>query len=275
MRMFTALMGALVFAGCSAGNGTVSLTAKPSTKTAALITAADGSGNGVGLSRVRLLLNEAELRGGGGGCRGKGGPGGGMMGGGQRGPAAGSDVAGQGASFCKHRGHHVEQGPFVITIDAASLASAVSEPVLLADVPAGDYRGAELEVGPLGAQDASAAKAGRAAPPSETVDLTKLGAEFDDFKTSGAAIIIEGTSNGAAFTYQAAFQAEQESATALTVAAGAEVSLGLNVDATTWFVDANGNALDPALAEHHDAIAANIQKSLTIEDDTGKGPRHP
>lgn len=264
-----AVVGAFLFAGCSAsGSGSVSLTAKPSAATQAIVSVVDGTTptGPVALSRIRLVLNEAELRGGGG----RGGHHGGRDGGG--GPL-GAPPAGMTSdtSFCAHRGHHVEQGPFLITIDAASLSGSTTEPVLLADVPAGTYKGAELEVGPLGAEDLSAAKAGRPAKPAEApLDIASLGAEFDDFKTSGAALIIEGTSNGTAFTYSAAIQAEQESAADITVVDGQEVSLGLVIDSTNWFVDASGNALDPAVAENHDAIANNIKTSLTIEDDTAK-----
>lgn len=275
MRSSILLAASLAVAGCSS-NGTVSLTPRPSTKTQALINGSKGE-SAFTLDRVRLLIDEAELRGGGGGCRHHPGGGGGMGGGGMMGGGQAGAV-----SFCAHRGHHVEQGPFIVSLTAADLAAGtVSQPVLLADVPAGTYRGAELEIEPLGAEDASARPPpndGRGGmmgppPPPRTVDLASLGAEFDDFKTSGASIIIEGTRAGVPFTYSAAITAEQETSGPITVSGGAEVSLGLVIDASTWFTSASGAELDPSDAANHDAIANAIKASLTIEDETGH--HHP
>lgn len=226
----------------------MSLSAKPTAATQALITTTtDGSG----VSRVRLLINEAELRGGG------------------RGAPMGS--MGQGPSFCAHKGRHVEQGPFIVTLDAAALANGtLSEPVLLADVPAGTYRGAELELAPLGSDDASGGRGGpgghmHGPPPAKPA--VALGAEFDDFKSSGATLLVDGSWNGAPYTFSAAFEAEQETAASLTVTDGTQVSLALVIDAAGWFVDSAGSALDPTDAANHDAIVANMKKSLTIEED--------
>jgi hypothetical protein len=254
---------AVAFTGCTADSGTVSLTARPTTSTQALITGT--TTEGTSLTRVRLLINEAELRGGGHH---------GMMGGPRGAPPASAQGTGQ--SFCMHKGKHVEQGPFIVTVDAAAIAAGtVTDPVLLADVPAGTYQGAELELAPVGSEDVSAQGRGGmmhgAPPPSATTPVASLGAEFDDFKSTGATIIIEGTFAGAAYTYNAAFATEQESVDPITVVAGTPVSLGLVIDASTWFVDAAGGALDPSVAANHDAIAANIKKSLTIENDPPRG----
>jgi hypothetical protein len=257
MTRLLVLLSLVALAGCDAGTGSVSLTARPTSATQSLVVGG-GKGDGTALSRVRLLINEAELRGARRGCHG-GGPG----------------FGGGNPSFCAHRRHHVERGPFLVTVDADGIASgSVSEPVLLADVPAGSYRSAELELAPLGTTDSSAGRLGPMGQPPRETPVASLGAEFDDFKSSGSTVIIDGTWSGKPFTFRAAFEAEQETRGPITVAAGGSVSLGLTIDASGWFVDAKGAALDPTVEANHPAIAANITRSLTIEDENEPhGPR--
>ena len=223
------VLSLVVLAACGGGTGSVTLTARPSSSSAALLTSKLTAGNGV--SRVRLLINEAELRGGRGCHR---------------------------TSFCM-KGNRVEQGPFIATLDAKELeAGTVTEPVLMADVPAGTYRGSELELEPLGS-DEHWRNRKPAPPPADEA--------FADFVKTGATIIIEGAWAGEAFTFSSAFRAEQETEGPLTVTAGQPLSLGLVVDASKWFTTAEGASLDPRQAANHDAITANIKSSLTIEDD--------
>jgi hypothetical protein len=156
------------------------------------------------------------------------------------------------------RGERNAQGPFVVDVSADSLASGkASEPLVITDVPAGSYRGSELEIEPL-------EKDGRA-----SADAANL-ADFRD----GSTVIIDGSSHGSAFTYKASFEAEQESTKAFTVKAKESLSLALTVDASTWFTDADGRALDPANAADHAAIAQRIQASLTIDPDAGRHGGH-
>jgi len=226
------LTSLFALAACGGSTGSVSLAARATDATTALLTQTQANAD-LSLGRVRLLIAEAELHGG--GCR---------------------------ASFCA-RGR-VEQGPFIATLTGEQAASGATTDVLMADVPAGRYHEAELELESLHRDHRGCH---HRAPDT-------LGAEFADFQKTGATVIVDGAFQGQAFTWSGAIDAEQETKGPITVEAGKSVSLGLVVDAASWFVDASGAPLDPRSAESQAVIAANVKKSLSIEDDTDRRPRH-
>jgi hypothetical protein len=242
----------LLLAACSSQNtGSLKLVPTASSNTQAALTDPTASATGTNaISRVRILLNEIEVNNdlasdggplGGRGHRGgpcAGGPGGGGPGGGH---APGGDA------------DKTQQGPFVLTLSAAELAAGTVTPVEMADVPAGTYTSTEIELAAFGTD-----------PDGRTMPTT---AEFDDFRTSGNTVIVEGTWAGGAYTYAAKVEAEQETVKSITVAAGTEVTLSFAIDTTTWFKAADGTDLDPRVAANHDAIAANIKASLSVGND--------
>ncbi|MDX1670742.1 MAG: hypothetical protein R3211_00270 [Balneolaceae bacterium] len=95
-----------------------------------------------------------------------------------------------------------------------------------------------------------------------------------DFKegTSGDqrfSVIIEGTFNQQSFTYKSRVNMSQEHefATPLLVEEGQEVNVTLLVDISQWFVDANGNDLDPTDPNNASEIDESIERSVELFED--------
>lgn len=95
-----------------------------------------------------------------------------------------------------------------------------------------------------------------------------------DFKvgTSGDqrfSVIIEGTFNQQSFTYRSRVNMSQEHefATPLMVEEGQEVNVTLLVDISQWFVDENGNDLDPTDENNRSEIDDSIKRSVEVFED--------
>lgn len=91
-----------------------------------------------------------------------------------------------------------------------------------------------------------------------------------DFKTGTSgderfSIIVSGTYDGQNFTYRSRENMEQEIelTTPLTITEDSgPVSVTLSVDLSEWFVDENGNLLNPTVAENQNAIDDSIRRSF-------------
>lgn len=144
----------------------------------------------------------------------------------------------------------IEKGPYLLDLSGAALDGSVVQ-LLASEIPSGDYHEVEFKISPVG---------------DDTSD-----ASFDDLKKANASVIVDGTIDGAAFSFSTGLIAEQEYEGALTVASGAN-NITLNIDASKWFVDATGARLDPTSAAAKSAIEANIRASLAaFEDDDHDG----
>ena len=117
----------------------------------------------------------------------------------------------------------------------------------------------------------------------ENLDLSD--ASFDDFRTSQASVIVEGTYQSAGFAFAGHFLAEQGTDGEVTVDETAPLTLALTVDPSTWFLDSSGAALDPTNQALHNSLAVAICNTLDTEpalnapddhkgDGGGGGPAH-
>ncbi len=102
------------------------------------------------------------------------------------------------------------------------------------------------------------------------------GAAFGDFGGDApASILVDGTYDGAAFTYRSEVHPEVEFPIdpPVEVTAGGEAAVGVTFDVAAWFVDADGGVLDPTDVANRGIIEANILDSMAafaeLEDDDG------
>jgi hypothetical protein len=144
----------------------------------------------------------------------------------------------------------VASGPYLLDLSGATLDGAVSK-VLDASFTPGTYSEVEFEVH---------------IPQSGE---TAANADLKDLVDAGASILVDGTIDGAAFTFKTAVTAEQKFEGNLVLATGS--NLTLNVDAASWFT-ANGARLDPRDEANRSQIENNIQKSFkAFKDDDHDG----
>ncbi len=261
VRPLVLLLPTLLLAACGGSNkaGTLSVSARgQGTPSAASV----DLGNGISVSRVRVLVRHLELRG---TVASMGTP--------MPTPApvptmasaprstrdeGGGDDGGEGEGG-------VEIGPFVVDVGGASLSGSVTE-AFDASVPDGTYDKVEIAIGPV-----TGAAAGTA--------LADMG---------DASVIVDGTraasgsTPAADFHVSSSLRAQQELKTNLVVNhAASSANVTLLLDLKTWFTAADGHTLDPTVAADLAAIQANIAASLHFErddnhdgeDDDG-GPGH-
>jgi len=144
----------------------------------------------------------------------------------------------------------VANGPYLLDLSGATLDGAVGK-VLDASFTPGTYNEIEFEVHK---------------PQSGE---TAANADIKDMIDAGASIMVDGTIDGAAFTFTTAVTAEQKFEGNLTLASGS--NLTLNVDAGSWFT-ANGARLDPRDEANRSQIENNIQASFkAFKDDDHDG----
>jgi hypothetical protein len=144
----------------------------------------------------------------------------------------------------------VASGPYLLDLSGATLDGAVSK-VLDAGFTPGTYNEIKFEVH---------------RPESGE---TGANADLKDLIDAQASILVDGTIDGAAFTFKTAVTAEQKFEGNVVLAAGS--NLTLNVDAGSWFT-ANGARLDPRDEANRSQIENNIQKSFkAFKDDNRDG----
>jgi hypothetical protein len=144
----------------------------------------------------------------------------------------------------------VASGPYLLDLSGAALDGSVGK-VLDASFTPGTYSEIEFEVHK---------------PQSGE---TAANADLKDMIDAQSSIVVDGTIDGAAFTFKTAVTAEQKFEGNLVLAAGS--NLTLNVDAGSWFT-ANGARLDPRDEANRSQIENNIQKSFkAFKDDNRDG----
>jgi hypothetical protein len=144
----------------------------------------------------------------------------------------------------------VASGPYLLDLQGATLEGGVSQ-VLDASFTPGTYGEVEFEVHKAQSGD------------------TGANADLKDMIAAGASIVVDGTIDGAAFTFTTAVTAEQKFEGSLVLKDGS--NLTLNVDATSWFTSGGGR-LDPRNESNRSQIENNIQNSFkAFQDDNHDG----
>lgn len=219
-------------------------------------------GDGIAVSRVRLALREIGLeaaasaggsagssteveassrRSGGEDRAGEsGGSGGGSGGGGDGSGGEAGDDPGE-----------VKVGPFLVDLEGGALSGGALAQVFDADVPAGTYRELRIVVAPV-------------EPAGATRDLADL---------NGSSVVIDGTIDGAPFTFVSRLTSAQKRESTLTVsAAGASNNVTLTIAPAGWFKAQDGARLDPTVDGNRSAIEGNLRASIdAFADDDGDG----
>lgn len=252
---------AMVAMACTgSGGGRLAVSARTVTPAGAAATATPAGldlGDGIVLTRVRLGVQKIALEGAAGATAsatgavsgsptmddsgGGAGSGGSDSGGSDDGGSRGSD---DGSS------DEVEVGPFAVDLGPGDLAGGI-HPVFDAGVPAGTYRELRVVVGPVAA-------AGTGAP------LADLG---------GRSVIVDGTIDGAPFSFASALASTQKVERIVSVAAdGSSSGVTLTVDPHAWFRAADGARLDPTVDANRAAIEGAIRSSIGVEiEDESEG----
>jgi hypothetical protein len=137
----------------------------------------------------------------------------------------------------------VNEGPFLVDLSGPALAGSLQQ-VFDADVPAGTWREFSVNLAPAA-----------------------VGGEL---AAQGASIIVDGTFNGAAFSFSSKLNATEKKEGSFSVGADTG-NITLSFDSSGWFGTAAA-PLDPTVAANAAAIEANIAASLNaFRDDDHNG----
>jgi len=148
-----------------------------------------------------------------------------------------------------------ETGPFLIDLSSDADLSGSVKTVVSADVPDGTYSEVKFKIHkPDASEPGVSANAGLSA-------MAQL----------GASIVVDGTIDGASFTFTSALEVEQEFEGTFTLSSG-DRNVTLNVDPQTWFGGTGAARLDPRLDASRSQIESNIKLSMKVyEDDDRDG----
>ncbi|WP_434345787.1 hypothetical protein ACN6A1_28170 [Myxococcus virescens] len=83
----------------------------------------------------------------------------------------------------------------------------------------------------------------------------------------GASVIIDGSIDGEPFSFVSSIRVEQEREAHFEVKQGEEPNITINIDPTGWFVDAEGQRLDPRNESARSTIENNLRRSIDAFDD--------
>ncbi|WP_426735911.1 hypothetical protein [Myxococcus faecalis] len=139
-------------------------------------------------------------------------------------------------------------GPVLIDLSAEDLNGRIV-PVGNLRVTPGIFDEIEFDIGKV-----TVARAGQDAPLRELAEL-------------GASVIIDGHIDGQPFSFVSSVRLEQEREARFEVKEGQEPNITLNIDPTGWFVDGNGQRLDPRDASARSTIENNLRRSIDAFDD--------
>jgi hypothetical protein len=154
-----------------------------------------------------------------------------------------------------------EAGPFVVDLAGEALQQGAHRDYTLGSVASGEYEEATLAIAPL----------------SDEADASS--AELTDFRDAGASLLINGSYAGKPFQFAGHFRAEQGSGGPVSIDPAGAVVLAMTVNPASWFLDADGQALDPTDPAQHSAIAVAICKTLDTREEVArdhgdrKGPK--
>jgi hypothetical protein len=238
-------LAALVLAGtaCSAKSGKVSVSAQSATAADTTTTPTTPGtldlGNGIVVSRVRVTVQRIALEGAQGAT-----PDAGT--GGSDDPAGHSLVAvadhGGGDDQGDDDTDEVKVGPFLVDLTGDKLTTGISQ-VFDSDVPAGTYREIKVVIAPVATSDA--------------------GSDTGLADMSGESVIVDGTVDGTAFSFQSTIHvAQKQESTIVVTSDGSSSNVTLTVDPRTWFVASDGSRLDPSAAALKSQIEDNIRRSV-------------
>jgi hypothetical protein len=227
----------LAAAGCS-NSGKVSVSAQSATASDTTTPTTPGTldlGNGIVLSRVRLAVERIALEGSSAAT-----PDGGADDG--AGHTLVADHGGGGGGEGDDDADEVKVGPFLVDLTGDKLTTGISQ-VFDSDVPAGTYREIKIVIAP--------------------VDAASAGAVAGLADMNGQSVIVDGTFNGKAFSFQSTIHVKQKQESSITVASGGSSSnVTLAIDEKTWFTAQDGSALDPSAAASKSQIEDNIRRSV-------------
>ncbi|AKF86984.1 hypothetical protein MFUL124B02_36155 [Myxococcus fulvus 124B02] len=139
-------------------------------------------------------------------------------------------------------------GPVLIDLSAEDLNGRIV-PVGNLRVTPGIFDEIEFDIGKV-----TVAQAGQDAPLRELAEL-------------GASVVIDGHIDGQPFSFVSSVRLEQEREARFEVKEGQEPNITLNIDPTGWFVDGNGQRLDPRDAAARATIENNLRRSIDAFDD--------
>jgi hypothetical protein len=138
----------------------------------------------------------------------------------------------------------VAEGPFLVDLSGTALTGLAQ--VFDTDVPAGSYREFSVNIAPATA------------------------AALGDLAARGNSLVIDGTFNGAPFSFASKLKVTEKKEGTFTVGADTG-NVTLSFDASGWFGTAAA-PLDPSMAANTPAIEANIIASLSaFRDDDRNG----
>ena len=245
-------LAAVVLGGtaCSRGSGKVSVSAQSATAAGTTTPTTPGTldlGNGIVVSRVRAVVQRIALEGSeaaapDAGAGGADDPAGHAL---VADRSSGSDSdggtdGGQGDDDAE--ADEVKVGPFLVDLTGDKLATGISQ-VFDADVPAGTYREIKVVIAPVAVADAGS-----------IAGLADM---------NGESIIVDGTVDGTAFSFQSTIHVKQKQESTIVVASdGSSSNVTLTVDPKTWFVASDGSRLDPGAAASKSQIEDNIRRSV-------------
>lgn len=224
-----------LLAGCG-GAASMSLSARagaPAASTTSRSRTSAGTAltlsNGIVLSRVRIVISELKLEGA---------------------ATADAGTAGDGAASDEDE---VEAGPFLLDLSGPTLDGGTVQKILDAPLKPGTYAEVKFKIH----------------RPGESEDGVAPNAALKAMADAGASIIVDGTIDGAAFSFVTPLEVEQKFDRPLVLGPGS--NLTINVDETGWFGSATAR-LDPRVAANQAQIEANIQASFrAFRDDQRDG----
>ena len=240
-------LAALVLGGtaCSKGSGKVSVSAQSATAAGTTTPTTAGTldlGNGIVVSRVRVVVERVALEGPEAATPDAGA-------GGSDDPASHELVADRSSDGGTDGGlgddddaDEVKVGPFLVDLTGDKLATGISQ-VFDADVPAGTYGEIKVVIAPVAVADAGS-----------SAGLADM---------NGESIIVDGTVDGTAFSFQSTIHVKQKQESTIVVASdGSSSNVTLTVDPKTWFVASDGSRLDPGTDASKPQIEDNIRRSV-------------
>jgi len=145
--------------------------------------------------------------------------------------------------------------PMLLDLAGASLDSGTTQQITISDVKSGTYREIKFKIH----------------KPSSTEPGVSSDAGLAAMASQNASIIVDGTIDGAAFTFTSAVDAQQQAEGTFNFGDGSH-AMTLNLDASTWFGGIGAARLDPRVPGKRSAIENNIQKSFkAFQDDDHNG----
>ncbi len=159
------------------------------------------------------------------------------------------EVAGSGGSS----GDELVAGPYLIDLSGAALAGGLTQ-VFDVDAQAGTYQKLKFRIHKLEGGDA----------------------QFPAM--SGLSIVVDGTIDGAQFSFQSDLDEEQERGGQFQISSGAGDNVTLSIDPSAWFLDEGGARIDPrdtaTSRSLRSLIERNIKSSIDAFDDRDRNGAH-